>query len=530
MNKTVIRIGVILLLIILLPAVFFSVKQLNSLNKNEKILEEIYQNQLDAILFSVNQYASDVINAWAAEVDRMLVTETPLPTEKLIRFFSNKPDLRYLFLIRTAHPDKVMLYDNSGGRAVNKALSASLLSELSQQRDEVHKLRDYLKNGYRKIAPLTDQPAPGATLIFLPLQNLPDELICGFVMNTEGFIYNELSPKIQAVTQEKFTISVQSEQEQERVYTTATTDERDSGISMHEAAFWLFPGYTMSIDLNGETIEALTQKRLRNDLLLIIVLNVVIFLGAWFVFRNIKKEIELAQIKSDFVANVSHEIRTPLSLISMFAETLKLGRVNSEERKQEYYQIISQETSRLSTMVNRILNFSKMEAGKYTYSMKLTNLNEVVRKIVEAYDFHIRQQGFTYECYLDEQKMYISADETALAEAFINLLDNAIKYSGRHKLISIRTGERRGYYFVEVEDQGVGISEHEQKAIFDKFYRVTEGDVHDTKGTGLGLSLVRHIMDAHGGSIDIRSRPREGSCFALSFPKISQESTIPEHI
>ncbi len=528
MNRTVVRIGVILLLIILLPAVFFSVKQFNSLNKNERILDEIYKNQLDAILFSINQYSSDILNAWAAEVDMMLNPEgEPIP-ERLIRFFGNKPDVRYLFITDSSDFTRIFLYNNSGGRAVDDEISSQISLKLIQNRESILRLQEYLNSNYRKIEPISMPGQSEAMLLFLPMQNMHTKLVCGFIVNPQGFIKNELSPKIEAVSQEKFIITVFSEEQSESIYSTASVPTNEN-ISMHQTDFWLFPSYFMSIDLRGETIEALTQKRLSNDLLLILVLNLVIFMGAWFVFRNIKKEIELAQIKSDFVANVSHEIRTPLALISMFAETLQLGRIRSEDRKQEYYKIISQETARLSTMVNRILNFSKMEAGKYTYSMKESDLNSIVKNMVEAYDYHIRQQGFSFECFFADKNLYISGDEAAITEAFINLLDNAIKYSKDVKNISVRTGEKDGFAFVEVEDKGIGISEEDQKAIFEKFFRVTQGDVHNTKGTGLGLTLVKHIVDAHHGQVSIRSHLHQGSTFRMSFPLVRTENKKLTH-
>jgi len=112
----------------------------------------------------------------------------------------------------------------------------------------------------------------------------------------------------------------------------------------------------------------------------------------------------------------------------------------------------------------------------------------------------------------------IKADSEAISEAVINLIDNAVKYSADRKEIKILTGLERDYVFVEVDDKGIGINEENQKKIFDKFFRASEGLVHSTKGTGLGLTLVRHIMDAHHGEIKVKSKPGEGSSFKLNFP------------
>ncbi len=227
---------------------------------------------------------------------------------------------------------------------------------------------------------------------------------------------------------------------------------------------------------------------------------------------------ELAQIKSDFVSNVSHELRTPLALISMFAETLEMGRVKNDEKKQEYYNIISQETNRLSRIVNKILSFSKMEAGKRTYNFEQADINEIVYKVYETYKFHLENNGFKFNLIAGKDIPSIKADPEAISEAVINLIDNAVKYSDQNKEITITTGIEKENIFIEVKDNGIGISPDDQKKIFDKFYRVSTGLVHNSKGTGLGLSLVKHIVDAHKGKIELKSTPGKGSIFKLIFP------------
>ena len=226
---------------------------------------------------------------------------------------------------------------------------------------------------------------------------------------------------------------------------------------------------------------------------------------------------ELAQIKSDFVSNVSHELRTPLSLISMFAETLEMERVKTEEKKREYYTIISKEAGRLSRIVNKILSFSKIEAGKREYRFSKININTLIDDIIKTYQFHLQNNGFKFSFELDVSIPEIDIDSEAMSEAIINLLENAIKYSVDRKEITIATGKEGNSVYVEISDKGIGISEESQKKIFDKFYRVSDGLVHNTKGTGLGLTLVKHIVDAHHGEIKVKSKLNEGSTFKLIF-------------
>jgi two-component system phosphate regulon sensor histidine kinase PhoR len=275
----------------------------------------------------------------------------------------------------------------------------------------------------------------------------------------------------------------------------------------------------LAIKLKGETIEDLVNQRAKTNLILIIALALILIAGAWLVFRNTKREVELAQVKSEFVSNVSHELRTPLSLISMFAETLEMGRVKSEEKKKEYYSIISQEALRLGKIVNKILSFSKMEAGKRTYNFEEVDLNEIVEQIYDSYRFHLQNNEFEFIFHRHDSPLKIKADSEALSEAIINLLDNAVKYSKDKKRVELLTGEKQESIFLEVTDLGIGIGTEDQKRIFEKFYRVSSGLVHNTKGTGLGLSLVKHIMDAHKGEVTLSSELGNGSTFRLIFKK-----------
>jgi two-component system phosphate regulon sensor histidine kinase PhoR len=248
-------------------------------------------------------------------------------------------------------------------------------------------------------------------------------------------------------------------------------------------------------------------------------MDIILLLGAWLIFRNIKKQVELSQLKSDFVSNVSHEIRTPLALISMYIETLEMGRVTNDEKIREYYSVIFNETTRLSGMVNRILSFSQIENNKRKYTFGETNINDIVENASTTFRFTLNNKGFSYTSELDSSLPGILADREAITDALMNLIDNAIKYSAENKVLLIRTGMDNPYVFIEVEDHGIGISEKNQRFIFDKFFRVTEKNLANrVKGSGLGLAIVKHIMDAHKGKIIVKSTPGSGSVFRLLFP------------
>jgi two-component system phosphate regulon sensor histidine kinase PhoR len=164
------------------------------------------------------------------------------------------------------------------------------------------------------------------------------------------------------------------------------------------------------------------------------------------------------------------------------------------------------------------LNFSRIESGKKQYHFKETDLNQVVQNLLEMYEFHIQNKGFRLTTALDTEIPRIQADEEAVAEAVLNLLDNAIKYSEVEKVIEIRSRLREREVILDVEDHGIGIDAAHAKFIFDKFYRVSNSLVHNTKGSGLGLTLVKHIMEAHQGRVELNSTPGKGSRFSLIFP------------
>ncbi len=280
----------------------------------------------------------------------------------------------------------------------------------------------------------------------------------------------------------------------------------------------VFPGLVLAIKYRGTTIEALSQRFLRNSFLILGGLSLVLALGIWHTYRNVSREMAVAKLKSDFVANVSHELRTPLALIRLYAETLELGRLTSPEKHEEYYRIIRKESERLTALINNILDFSRIEAGRKEYDFRNTNLAELVRATLEAYRFQIEQHGFSFQEKIEENVPPVRVDREAIARSLLNLINNAIKYSPGEKYLGVKLYRANGTVKLEVEDHGIGIPRGEQSKIFDKFYRAGDPLVHNTKGSGLGLSLVQHIVKAHGGQVSVESAPGKGSKFTIALP------------
>ena len=248
------------------------------------------------------------------------------------------------------------------------------------------------------------------------------------------------------------------------------------------------------------------------------VLSLLMVGGLVLTYRSVSKEMALARLKSDFVSNVSHELRTPLALIRLYAETLELGRITTQEKKEEYYRIIRKESERLTALINNILDFSRIEAGRKEYDFRETDIAELVRNTLDAYRYQIEQQGFAFEQSIDSSIPAVRVDREAIARALVNLVNNALKYSADEKFLGVKLYRANGVLKLEVVDRGIGITRREQSKIFEKFYRTGDPLVHNTKGSGLGLSLVRHITHAHGGEVEVESTPGKGSKFTLSLP------------
>lgn len=525
MNSTR-RIGLLLTLVFLLPALFFSVYELSSLDKDEKMIQEIYAKQLEAILFSVNQYSDDILGNWISRIETSLNDH---PVEDSIP--SKLKDL----LTLNAALKGVFISDSVNGKATLRIFSLEKLprelwthteSSLLLNDSTIQHLLSYKKSGFQKIQRLdiaSGQSADLHELIYINQTGVNQFRVAGLYIDAELFVEDIVGPRLQAIAQDQFILSVLASGRDSVVYTTVV--ESQGGSEQQEQRpseavtkqFWVFPDYALGIRTNGNTLQELVRERTRTNFLLLVGLDLILIVAVILVFRNLKKEVDLAQNKSDFISNVSHEIRTPLSLISMFSETLEMNRVPTEEKKMEYYRIISKETQRLTGIVNKILNFSQTEANKKTLHFERLNLTPEIKSILNTYDFHLSNKGFEYTLAGQEDR-WVKADKEALIECIINLIDNAMKYSHDQKRIELSTGKENGFAYVAIRDFGIGIDKKDQKHIFDKFYRVSSGNLAKSRGTGLGLSLVKQLMDAQKGKITVDSELGKGSTFTLYFP------------
>lgn len=241
--------------------------------------------------------------------------------------------------------------------------------------------------------------------------------------------------------------------------------------------------------------------------LIIFVLFLVLIVGR----RDIQKQLAISRLKSDFVSTVSHELKTPLTSIRLLAERLIKLTSEDTEKQKEYHNLILAQSYRLSCLISNILDFSKLEEGKERYNFEKSDLAQVIKQSIEDYPVKLIRPDCKLEINLTDNLHLLFLDKAAISRAFINLLDNALKFSPSDGVININTGKDGETIFIEVQDQGPGIEEKEKHKIFERFY-------HTGKGTGLGLKIVRQIVEGHGGRIDLVSHIGKGSSFKVILP------------
>ena len=279
-----------------------------------------------------------------------------------------------------------------------------------------------------------------------------------------------------------------------------------------------FSSWKAGVGLKNTNLDDLVRNSFLHSAGATLLVLVFLLGGIALAIRATDREARLAQAKSNFVANVSHELKTPLSLLSLFSEILELGRVDSEAKKTEYYRIMRHESLRLNKVIDNILDFSRIEAGRKTYNFAHSDMAEVIENVLASYRYQISNSGFDVQTKIQPDLPPVLMDREAMAQAISNLVDNAIKYSGEVKQFSIKTETLGSNLSIEVADHGIGIPRAEQAKVFEKFYRVGNGLVHDVKGSGLGLSLVKHIIEAHKGTISVESDVGKGSRFTILLP------------
>ena len=262
----------------------------------------------------------------------------------------------------------------------------------------------------------------------------------------------------------------------------------------------------------------------------LLIASILVF-GLILTVRAVSHELELARLKSDFVSTVSHEFKSPLTSIRQLAEMLQAGRVPSEERRQRYYDVLVEQSSRLSSLVTNILDLARIEEGRKEFQLRPVDVEDLVHDLVTTTQHRVGHEGYSVGADIPEPLPPVRADREAITQAISNLIDNAVQYSNEVKQINLRAYAGDGFVTVEVQDFGVGISEDEIDRVFDRFYRGGDALTRSVKGSGLGLTLVKEIVEAHGGTVQVKSEPGSGSTFSIKLPAITErdDAEDPDH-
>ncbi len=301
----------------------------------------------------------------------------------------------------------------------------------------------------------------------------------------------------------------------------AVTEELDATLP-----FW-------KVRVSHDGAELRRESRWRATLYLGIVATAVaaILVGAFSAFRAVTTSLQLARLKNDFVSAVTHELRTPLTSIRMFAEMLAMGRVRNEEKKLEYFRIIANESERLGTLIDNILDFARLEQGRGDYNFEVLEPVAFLERALEIFRFHVENKGFSVDAELPPQGQLrdVRVDRGTMTRAVLNLLGNAMKYSRDRKEVKVRLyASSAGGVAVSIQDFGIGIAVDERERIFEKFYRSGSELTREVPGTGLGLAIVQQIVEAHGGLIRVESVIGEGSTFTIELPPTATSSASGE--
>lgn len=455
------------LVLVAVPLLLIYIDQLEDIDESMTVIQESLERQSSAILFSINQ------SCWDVTVDQLRRISPQIGTPKGL---------------------------NNGYQKI----------QLSEMRNDVEPLS---QGGSANRPQVFLWNRPEGSWIILS-QNGQD----GISFNTEWFIQNELPPFLSLAAGDAFILKVLQINSGQVLVSTSI----EPGVFSVSKAFWLFPGYEIEISLQAAVTNKLVDRQSKRLIINLAVILLTLGAGIWVFYRNYLQQVRLSAMQADFVANVTHELKTPLALIRMYAESIELGRIGSEEKRTSYLQTIQSEVDRLSSLIEGILLFSKLETGKKKFDMMEVNLGVLIKEVIKQFTPLLTKQRFDINVDCSDD-FYIQADRDSIKQVLVNLIDNAIKYSENEKFLGISARKVGEQVVVEVADHGMGIEQHELRHIFEKFYRIEGSLTHKTRGTGLGLSTVKQILDAHEASIEVNSEPARGSTFTLTFNAYNNE-------
>ncbi|MBN1464206.1 GHKL domain-containing protein, partial [candidate division KSB1 bacterium] len=493
-----------------------------------QLIQSIYDRQLESIIFSINQWCYDDFNQWHSKITAAVHSDLQNPGKhnfksKLAAFVAGQPVIACAF-IRLSDERYIIGFNDrfaSANPTSHELISIvnAMIADSSESLSTTVGLAR--REGYiRPLSMSWNTTNFDYSLLIFPVVHeiIPGGVAFGGMLIDNMTFINEIVERRfkQMTLEDEFDFAIQKKGRRDFFY--YSTEYIPDEPFEESKPIWILADMDLKIKMAGTTLERLSIVRSRNNILLLVIVNIVFMVGLVYIIRSISKEMELARIKSNLVANVSHEIRTPVALIRMYAETLEAGRLKDEPKKNKYYRTMLAETVRLTQLINNMLDFSKIESGRKEYRLTPQNLGDILQQILTMYHYNFEQKEFQVEKNIATNLPPVNIDQEATTQAIVNILDNAMKYSPENKHIYISLEQKGQHIILSVTDHGIGIPESEQEKIFQKFYRAGDSLVHNTKGSGLGLSLVEHIMRVHKGKVTLKSKPGQGSTFSLVFP------------
>ena len=452
-------------------------------------------------------------------------------TEKAAGYFKKKEieGARQLFIVSFLSRESMLFYDREKAKMVIPKHSDETVAVWAAASPW-----SYLRKKGTKIEKTTlsvDQHDQNNRIIINPITDEHFKLVglAGMIVDQKYFekvvlpkaIESSL-PKFEDEEKHELLVIVRDGQKHQILPHDIKTNPKKDRVSRSFA--FVFTDWYISLQGDFASPEKWARANFAYNMTLSAVLAAVLLGGIALTIRTALREMKLSAMKNEFVSNVSHELRTPLSSIRVFGEFMRRGRVKDQEKVREYGSYIETESRRLTQLINNILDFSRIESGRKVYIFEDADLEEILAGTLATFTVRLRDKGFDVS-YMgpDEPLPEIEVDPNAIDRAVANLLDNAVKYSDGDRAIQVTLDRTNGEAIISVTDHGIGIPRDEQEKIFERFHRVSTGLVHDVKGSGLGLSLVRHIAEAHGGTVTVESEIGTGSTFTIHLPLTRSE-------
>ena len=294
--------------------------------------------------------------------------------------------------------------------------------------------------------------------------------------------------------------------------------EVSDGVFHTEAMTGLFDGWTLALGFNeGVFSELAVRQRQIYVWTVVLVVSLTGLLGGVVVI-TLNREMTMSRLKNDFIATVTHELKTPLASTRLLVETLLEEQCSDPVRVQEYLGLIASENRRLGSLIDNFLTFSRMERNKHVFDRQKIPVQVCVQAACEAMQTRMQDVGCAFTCHVAEGLPEISVDEAAFVTVLVNLLDNALKYTGENKTVRMEAFQEGDRVCFKVTDNGIGMTVRQAKRVFDRFYQADTSLTRDTQGCGLGLAIVKYIVQAHDGQVTVESSSGRGSVFTVKMP------------